>query len=439
MPIYATKIVHINKDHKDNQDPKCIFRVPEHLDLVKKVGGGAYGRVASFLNSQTGEKIAVKKVTSAFENLLDGKRILREVKLLGHFDHPNILRIDDMFPPETSDFDDVYIVSAVFDTDLHNVIHSKLNLDENHHRFFIYQLLRGLSYLHSGNVVHRDLKPANLLVNNNCDLKICDFGLAKVLTSSEKGDTFGNTDYVVTRFYRAPEVVLDASKYTKSIDIWAVGCILSECITRKPLFPGKDYKDQIVKIVNILGTPNSDELSWLPVDGVGRMFLAKFPHAEKVEWNSILPAASKEACDAIQAMLQFDPTKRVEVQDALPLPFFKLSSDEVEKVLKEDMRLHQVDWSFDDFDPTRALLQKYIYLECARFHPELLEPGCASMPSSLVQSAPPVAAASGGTRIADLGGRGPIASPGETEAEECAAPDERHHSAGSHESATIVT
>jgi len=388
MPIYTRKFVHIDKA---SLDPKCRFRVPEHLDLVAKLGGGAYGKVASFKNRQTGKKIAVKKITAAFENLIDGKRILREVKLLEHFDHANIIRIFDIYPPESADFDDIYIVTDLMSTDLQSVIYSKqLTLDEGHHRFFTYQLLRGLAYLHSGDVVHRDLKPANLLVNNNCDLKICDFGLAKVLSSSEEGDTFGHTDYVVTRFYRAPEVVLDACHYTKSIDMWAVGCILAELIAQKPLFPGKDFKDQIVKIVSVLGSPSSEELQWLPNDSVGRLFLAKCPSAAKVDWKELLPQAGESAQGAIEAMLRFNPSSRVGVQNALRLPFFELSPEDVDKVLKQDMRLKKVDWSFDDFKPTRALLQKYIYLECARFNPELLDPNCALMPSALaVDSAHP--------------------------------------------------
>lgn len=365
MPVYETKEVEVD----GKRDAKSIFRVPVHLDLVKKIGTGAYGKVASFVDTRTGEKIAVKKISSAFDDLVDGKRILREVKLLRHFDHENIIRIFDMYPPDSPDFDDIYIVTDLMDTDLHNVIYSRLKLEEDHHRFFMYQLLRGLVYLHNGSIVHRDLKPANLLVNNNCDLKICDFGLARVLTCFEEGDPFGQTDYVVTRFYRAPEVVLLASQYTKSIDIWAAGCILCELITRQPLFAGKDYKDQIRKILAVLGTPTDEEMRWLPEDGVGRRFITKCPLAEKVGWAQVLPTASDVAREAVGAMLRFDPAARCEVQDALRLPYFQQTYKEAD--ISKDMRLNKVDWSFDDFEPTRALLQKYIYLECARFHPEL--------------------------------------------------------------------
>ena len=113
-------------------------------------------------------------------------------------------------------------------------------------QYFLYQLLRGLKYVHSANVLHRDLKPSNLLLNANCDLKIGDFGLAR--TTSE---TDFMTEYVVTRWYRAPELLLNCSEYTAAIDVWSVGCILGEIVTREPLFPGKDYVHQLRLITEV--------------------------------------------------------------------------------------------------------------------------------------------------------------------------------------------
>lgn len=113
-------------------------------------------------------------------------------------------------------------------------------------QYFLYQLLRGLKFIHSANVLHRDLKPSNLLLNANCDLKICDFGLAR--TTSE---TDFMTEYVVTRWYRAPELLLNCSEYTAAIDVWSVGCILMEIIRREPLFPGKDYVQQLALITQV--------------------------------------------------------------------------------------------------------------------------------------------------------------------------------------------
>jgi len=107
-------------------------------------------------------------------------------------------------------------------------------------QYFLYQLLRGLKYIHSANIIHRDLKPSNLLLNANCDLKICDFGLARPTSENDF-----MTEYVVTRWYRAPELLLNSSDYTAAIDVWSVGCIFMELMNRKPLFPGKDHVHQM--------------------------------------------------------------------------------------------------------------------------------------------------------------------------------------------------
>jgi len=368
MPIYDLHEVIVDGKPAEG---KSTFRVPVHIELVKKVGSGAYGCVAAFMNKETREKMAVKKITNAFGDLVDGKRILREVKLLRQLDHENIIRILDMYPPKSPDFEDIYIVTDLMETDLHKVIYSKQPLTEEHHQYFVHQILRGLIYLHSVSVVHRDLKPSNLLVNKNCDLKICDFGLARVLATEEE-DMLGRTDYVVTRWYRAPEVVLLASEYTMSIDVWAVGCILCELIARKPVFAGKDHLDQIRKIISVLGTPMEDELHWLPRNGSARAFLNKCPFAPKAQWETLLPAASPAAVEVITGMLRFDPTIRMAVQDTLRCRYFENLFDE-EEMEHDTQNKTPVDWSFDNFEPTKPLLQNYIYCECAGFHPEIVE------------------------------------------------------------------
>jgi serine/threonine protein kinase len=144
------------------------------------------------------------------------------------------------------------------DTDLHRIIYSKQTLSIDHIEYFVYQILRGLKYLHSANVLHRDLKPSNLLINANCDLKICDFGLARI--SDENAD---QTEYVVTRWYRAPEIMLACQDYSKAIDVWSVGCILAEMLARKPLFPGTDYIAQLRLICEKLGRPSVEELDFV--------------------------------------------------------------------------------------------------------------------------------------------------------------------------------
>ena len=140
-------------------------------------------------------------------------------------------------------------------------------LSNDHICYFLYQILRGLKYIHSANVLHRDLKPSNLLLNTTCDLKICDFGLARVADPDHDHTGF-LTEYVATRWYRAPEIMLNSKGYTKSIDIWSVGCILAEMLSNRPIFPGKHYIDQLNHILGILGSPSNEDQNCIINDKV---------------------------------------------------------------------------------------------------------------------------------------------------------------------------
>lgn len=357
--------------------PQQSFRVPTYLEFVKKLGSGAYGSVAAFSDSRTKKKVAVKKVTNAFKDLHDGKRILREVKLLRQFDHENIIRILDIIPPENPQIEDVYIVTDLMETDLSRVIRSPQPLLESHHQHFTHQILLALRYLHGKGVIHRDLKPANILVNGDCNLKICDFGLARVPTQSPEKEAM--TEYVVTRWYRAPEVVLLESQYTEAIDIWAAGCILAELINRKALFEGKDPTDQIKRIIGTIGYPSDQEMHWLPKGGVARRFLQQMcPKGAKADWAKMLPTASSDAREAVQAMLRFDPSTRATTDEALRLPYF--SNFEWEPMPPPEVQESKVlDWSFDNFEPSKPLLQAFLYCECASFHPEIVERDWATL------------------------------------------------------------
>lgn len=147
-------------------------------DPVENVGTGAYGVVCSAVHKKTKVKVAIKKIPDIFAQPTIAKRTLREIKILKHFKHDNIISIREILKPTESvdNFKDVYIVLDLMESDMHRVIHSKQDLSDEHVRYFLYQILRGLKYIHSANVIHRDLKPSNLLVNENCDLKIGDFG-----------------------------------------------------------------------------------------------------------------------------------------------------------------------------------------------------------------------------------------------------------------------
>jgi hypothetical protein len=240
---------------------KETFTIPDRYSFLRTVGSGAYGVVISAQDAKNDRSVAIKMVPRAFNDEVDAKRILREIKLMKHLHHENIVSILDMIPPQAQyldDFNDVYIVADLMETDLHRIIYSKQTLSIDHVQYFVYQMMRGLKYIHSANVIHRDLKPSNLLVNSNCDLKICDFGLARgIHDDDDDDDTMGETnggiprppvlltEYVVTRWYRAPEIMLACNEYSKPVDVWSVGCIFAELILRKPYFPGDDYIDQV--------------------------------------------------------------------------------------------------------------------------------------------------------------------------------------------------
>lgn len=228
------------------------FTVDSKYSFTRVIGSGAYGVVISAHDTHLNTRVAIKMVPKAFQDEIDAKRILREIKLLKHLKHENIVGINDMMPPMmryVDDFKDVYIVSELMETDLYRIIYSKQSLSIDHVQYFVYQVLRALKYIHSANVLHRDLKPSNLLVNSNCDLKVCDFGLARgVLDRDQMRDSTQRhllTEYVVTRWYRAPEIMLACHEYDKPVDVWSTGCILAELLARKPLFPGEDYIDQV--------------------------------------------------------------------------------------------------------------------------------------------------------------------------------------------------
>ena len=144
------------------------------------MGGGAYGVVAACTDTKTNRKVAIKKVSNAFEDLIDAKRIYREIKLLKFFCHENIIRLFEVLrPTNPKAFHDIYIVTDLMETDLHRVIYSKQKLSDEHIQYFMYQILRATNYMHAANVIHRDLKPSNILLNKKCDVKICDFGLGR--------------------------------------------------------------------------------------------------------------------------------------------------------------------------------------------------------------------------------------------------------------------
>jgi mitogen-activated protein kinase 1/3 len=330
------------------------FHVDMKYKLIKPIGHGAYGVVVSAKDEESKRKVAIKKVANAFEDLVDAKRILREIKLLRHFDHDNIIRLLDVQePPSMKDFHDVYIVTDLMETDLHRVIYSRQVLGDDHIRYFVYQILKALKYMHSAGVLHRDIKPSNLLLNADCDLKLCDFGLARGV--EDEAHTL--TEYVVTRWYRAPEIMLACPNYTNAIDVWATGCILAELYGRQPIFPGHDYLHQLKLISDYIGTPDEDGLGFV-TSRRARKFMLELPRKEPVNWAEVFPSACKEAVDLLEKMLRFDPDKRITVDDALQHPYMKKLYTGKEPTCPRNFQFDE-----EDLELSKSALMRLIYKE----------------------------------------------------------------------------
>jgi len=339
--------------------------VDKNYRLIKPIGNGAYGVVCSAENLVSHTKVAIKKVTKAFSNLIETKRTLREVKLLRHFDHTNIMKIYDIMRPDSyNDFEDVYIVSELMNTDLHQIITSDQPLSNEHTQYFVYQILRGLKYIHSAQVLHRDLKPSNLLLNANCDLKICDFGLARVAQEEDMQGFL--TEYVATRWYRAPEIMLSWKEYTKAIDVWSVGCIMAEILGRAPLFPGKDHMHQLHLIIDILGTPTEEDTEYIASEKA-KAYIRNLPYKETVSFKKLYPHASEVALDMLEKMLTFSPEKRMTVEEALAHPYLAALHDPNDEPVAATPFL----FDFEKYAPTKDSLKGLLWGETCSFHPDL--------------------------------------------------------------------
>ena len=192
------------------------FFLPPKYQIQQVLGSGAYGVVVAALDTSNPNEeeniVAIKKIEKAFEHKVFSQRTLRELKIMRLLKHENVLGCKSILMPRSiDDFNELYVVTDLMETDLTSIIKSNQTLTDEHVQFFIYQILRGLKYVHSSGILHRDLKPRNLLVNANCDLKICDFGLARSNINTLMTQNAQLTDYVVTRWYRAPEVILSYS------------------------------------------------------------------------------------------------------------------------------------------------------------------------------------------------------------------------------------
>ncbi|CAO3609351.1 unnamed protein product [Mucor fragilis] len=326
------------------------FNGGDQYDVIDIVGEGAYGVVCSAVHKPTGQMVAIKRILP-FDHAMFCLRTLREIKLLKYFNHENIISILDIMKPKTiDDFTEVYLIQELMETDMHRVIRTQ-DLSDDHCQYFTYQTLRALKAMHSANVLHRDLKPSNLLLNANCDLKICDLGLARSANSADENSGF-MTEYVATRWYRAPEIMLTFKEYTKAIDVWSVGCILAEMLSGKPLFPGRDYHHQLTLILDVLGTPTMDDFYGIK-SRRARDYIRSLPFKKRIPFARLFPNANPMAVDLLEKLLTFNPTKRTTVEEALKHPYLEPYHDP-----DDEPDAPPIPESFFDFDRYKDQLTK---------------------------------------------------------------------------------
>lgn len=412
-----------------------VWDVGTEYEVIRQVGIGSYGAVCEAIHKPTGRQVAIKKALNLFDDKIDCKRILREVQLLRLLKHSgsNVVKLYEILDPvDPTNFNCIYMVLEYAQSDIKKLVKSAIHLQLIHIQKLVYNLLVGLKFIHSAGVLHRDLKPANILINEDCSVRICDFGLARSIvgvegtsisgmikkikmseelaTASDDEDvkikssslasigtgsgtedmtdvkpamptsTFAPkgyeedkkhevhkkliktkeqrrnmkrqlTGHVVTRWYRAPELILLEKDYGPAIDIWSVGCIFAELLSmikenaptyqsRQPLFPGmscfplspdhatcvedgdfpSSSSDQLNVIFDVIGTPNKEDYSYV-TDPKAIKYLKSFTTRGRIDFKSRYPAAGDDAIDLLNKMFVFNPFFRITVDDCLNHPY----------------------------------------------------------------------------------------------------------------------
>ncbi|XP_053226877.1 cyclin-dependent kinase 20 isoform X4 [Podarcis raffonei] len=287
----------------------------DQYSILGRIGEGAHGIVFKAKNIETGETVALKKV--ALRKLEDGipNQALREIKALQEIEeNQHVVKLKDFFPHGTG----FVLVFEYMLSDLSEVIrNSEQPLTEAQVKGYMLMLLKGVDFCHANSIMHRDLKPANLLISSTGQLKIADFGLARVFTSD--GERL-YSHQVATRWYRAPELLYGARKYDEGVDLWAVGCIFAELLNNSPLFPGENDIEQLCCVLRVLGTPNQKiwpEITELP-DYNKISFKEKLP----IPLEQVVPDASPQAVQLLKQFLVYPSKQRVQAAQALLHPYF---------------------------------------------------------------------------------------------------------------------
>ena len=354
---------------RDPLSPLVIFDCGDHghfsplalpYPLIFSVDFQAYGIVWKVIDKRHRQTVALKKCFDAFRNSTDAQRAFREVMYLQELaGHDNIVRLLNIIRAENDR--DLYLVFEYMETDLHAVIRANI-LEEIHKQYVIYQLLKSLYFMHTAELLHRDIKPSNLLLNSDCHVKLCDFGLCRSVADVGGNSNAVLTDYVATRWYRAPEILLGSTRYTKGVDMWSVGCILGEMINGKPIFPGNSTMNQLDRILEVTGRPTAEDIASMNSPFAATMLESLSP-ARKKSLSELFPTASADALDLMERCFQFNPHKRISAAESLRHPYVRQFHNPAEEPACPRVLRIQID---DNTKYSAADYRDRLYKEIAR-------------------------------------------------------------------------
>ncbi|KAL3619135.1 hypothetical protein CASFOL_036705 [Castilleja foliolosa] len=283
----------------------------ERFTIIKEVGNGTFGSVWRALSKQSGEVVAIKKMKKKYYSWEECIN-LREVKSLRKMNHSNVVKLKEVIREN----DVLYFVFEYMECNLYQLMKDRRKpFSEVEVRNWCFQVFQGLTYIHQRGYFHRDLKPENLLASKET-IKIADFGLAREINSQPPF-----TEYVSTRWYRAPEVLLQSPVYGPPVDMWAMGAIMAELFTLRPLFPGSSEADEIYKICCVIGSPTKTE--WSQGLELASAINYQYPQVSGVHLSTLMPGVSQDAVNLISSLCSWDPCKRPTAMEALQHPFFQ--------------------------------------------------------------------------------------------------------------------
>mmetsp|Transcript_1589 Transcript_1589/g.4335 ORF Transcript_1589/g.4335 Transcript_1589/m.4335 type:complete len:304 (+) Transcript_1589:159-1070(+) len=284
----------------------------EKYEKIDKLGEGTYGVVHKAKNKENGDIVALKQIRLESEDEGVPCTAIREISLLKELNHPNVVRLYDVIHTEKS----LTLVFEYLDTDLKKFMDDCSGpLPLGAIKSFMYQLLKGIAFCHERRVLHRDLKPQNLLINRKGELKLADFGLARAFGIPVRK----YSHEVVTLWYRPPEVLMGSKKYGPSIDLWSAGCIFAEMATGRPLFPGKNESDQLIRIFRHLGTPTTRQ--WPGIVELPE-YQPDFPKYEGRPVHTLCPVLDPLGLSLLCKMLVYDPANRITASAAMSHKYF---------------------------------------------------------------------------------------------------------------------